>query len=70
MSSHTYSQTYSPTMRAGFPTPPELTLGSPNLFILKYLLQYICKWAQIHKSTTTISKKTNLLLLQWIPVLS
>ncbi len=46
-------------MRAGFPTPPEPTLGAPNLFILNNLLQYICKYAQTHKST--ISKKMNLL---------
>ena len=46
-------------MRAGFPTPPEPTLGAPNLFILNDLLQYICKCAQTHKST--ISKKMNLL---------
>ncbi len=46
-------------MRAGFPTPPEPTLGAHNLFILNYLLQYICKCAQTHKST--ISKKMNLL---------
>ena len=30
-------------MRTGFPTPPEPTLGAPNLFILNDLLQYICK---------------------------
>ena len=41
------------------PTPPEPTLGAPNLFILNDLLQYICKCAQTHKST--ISKKMNLL---------
>jgi hypothetical protein len=46
-------------MRAGFPTPPEPSLGAPNLFILNVLLQYICKCAQTHKST--ISKKMNLL---------
>ncbi len=46
-------------MRAGFPTPPEPTLGALNLFILNDLLQYICKCAQTHKST--ISKKMNLL---------
>ena len=46
-------------MRAGFPTPPEPTLGAPNLFILNDLLQHICKCAQTHKST--ISKKMNLL---------
>ncbi len=46
-------------MRPGFPTPPEPTLGAPNLFILNDFLQYICKCAQTHKST--ISKKMNLL---------
>ncbi len=46
-------------MRAGFPTPPEPTLGALNLFILNDLLQYICKCAQTHKST--IFKKINLL---------
>jgi hypothetical protein len=56
---HTYAETSSATMCAGFPTPPEPTLGAPNLFILNDLLQYICKCAQTHKST--ISKKINLL---------
>jgi hypothetical protein len=56
---HRYSETSSATMRTGFPTPPEATLGAPNLFILNNLLQYICKCAQTHKST--ISKKMNLL---------
>jgi hypothetical protein len=59
MAMHTYAEMSSPTMRAGFPTPPEPTLGAHNLFILNYLLQYICKCAQTHKST--ISKKMNLL---------
>jgi hypothetical protein len=59
MSLHTYAKTSSATMWAGFPTPPEPTLGSPNLFILNNLLQYICKCAKTHKST--ISKKMNLL---------
>ena len=54
-----YAETSSATMRAGFPTPPVATLGAPNLFILNYLLQYICKCALTHKST--ISKKMNLL---------
>jgi hypothetical protein len=58
MSFHTYAKTSSAIMRAGFPTPPEPTLGSPNLIILNYLLQYICKCAQMH--TSTISKKMNL----------
>ncbi len=46
-------------MRVGFPTPPEQTLGAPNLFILNDLPQYICKCTQSHKST--IAKKMNLL---------
>ena len=46
-------------MRTGFPTPPEPTIGAPNLFILNDLLRYICKCAHTHKST--ISKKMNLL---------
>jgi hypothetical protein len=61
MATHTYSEMSSATMCAGFPTPPEATLGAPNLFILNYLLQYICKCAQTHKST--ISKKMNLLYI-------
>ena len=52
-------------MRAGFPTPPEPTLGAPNLFILNDLLQYICRYAQTHKST--ISKKRNLLYVTVYP---
>ncbi len=67
MSLHTYAKTFSATMRAGFPTPPEPTLGSPNLFILNNLLQYICKCAQTHKST--ISKKMNLLYVAVDPAL-
>ena len=59
MVTHTYAETSNTTMRVGFPTPPEPTLGAPNLFILNDLLQYICKCAQTHKST--ISKKMNLL---------
>jgi hypothetical protein len=59
MATHTYAETSSATMHAGFPTPPEPTLGAPNLFILNDLLQYICKCAQTHKST--ISKMMNLL---------
>ncbi len=67
MSAHTYAKTSSATMRAGFPTPPEPTLGSPNLFILNNLLQYFCKCAQTHKST--ISKKMNLLYVAVDPAL-
>jgi hypothetical protein len=46
-------------MQAAFPAPPETTLGTPTLFVLNDLLQYMCKCAQTHKST--ISKKMNLL---------
>jgi hypothetical protein len=59
MVTHTYAETSSATMCAAFPTPPKPTLGAPNLFILKNLLQYIRKCAQTHKST--ISKKMSLL---------
>ncbi len=34
-------------------------MGTPTLFVLNNLLQYMCKCAQMHKST--ISKKMNLL---------
>ena len=46
-------------MRAAFPKPPDSSLGTPNLFVLNDLLQYMCKCAQTHKSP--ISKKMNLL---------
>ncbi len=46
-------------MQAAFPALPEATLGTPTLFVLNDLLQYMCKCAQTHKST--ISKKMNLL---------
>jgi hypothetical protein len=46
-------------MQAAFSAPPEATLGTPTLFVLNDLLQYMCKCAQTHKST--ISKKMNLL---------
>ncbi len=46
-------------MQAAFPAPPEATLGTPTLFVLNDLLQYMCKCAQTHIST--ISKKMNLL---------
>jgi hypothetical protein len=61
MSSYAYAETSSTSMRSGFPTPPEPTLEAPNLFILNYLLQYICKCTQTHKSS--ISKKMNLLYM-------
>ncbi len=46
-------------MQAAFPATPEATLGTPTLFVLNDLLQYMCKCIQTHKST--ISKKMNLL---------
>jgi hypothetical protein len=61
MSSHAYAETSSANMCAGFPTPPEPTLGATNLFILNNQLQYICKCAKTHKCT--ISKKINLLYM-------
>jgi hypothetical protein len=67
MSAHTYAETSSATMQARFRTPPKPTLWSPNLFILNNLLQYICKCAQMHKST--ISKKMNLLYVAVDPAL-
>jgi hypothetical protein len=62
MSSHTYAETSSATMRSGFPTPPEPTLGAPNLFIFNNLLQYICKCTHTHKPTI-FKKKIKLLHL-------
>jgi hypothetical protein len=59
MSSTSYAETSAAAMRAAFPAPPEATLGTPTLFVLNNLLQYISKCAQMHKST--ISKKMNLL---------
>ncbi len=46
-------------MRLAFSTPPESSLGTPNLFVLNNLLQYLFKCAQTHKSPS--SKKMNLL---------
>jgi hypothetical protein len=57
--SSSYAETSAATMQAAFPAPPEATLGTPTLFVLNDLLQYMCKCAQTHKST--ISKKMNLL---------
>jgi hypothetical protein len=48
-------------MHLAFPTPPKSSLGTPNLFVLNDLLQYLCKCAQTNKSP--ISKKMNLLYL-------
>jgi hypothetical protein len=59
MSSTSYAETSAATIQAAFPAPPEATLGTPTLFDLNDLLQYMCKCAQTHKST--ISKKMNLL---------
>jgi hypothetical protein len=58
MSSTSYAETSAATMQAAFPAPPEATLGTPTLFVLNDLLQYMCKCAQMHKST--IFKKMNL----------
>ena len=52
-------ETLAATMRLSFPKPPDPSLGTPNLFALNDLLQYMCKCAQTHKSP--ISKKMNLL---------
>jgi hypothetical protein len=54
-------------MRLAFPTPPEPSVGTPNLFVLNDLLQYLCKCAQMHKSP--ISKKMNLLYIAINPTL-
>ena len=58
-SSASYVETPAATMRLAFPKPPDLSLGTPNLFVLNNLLQYMCKCTQTHKSP--ISKKMNLL---------
>ena len=54
-----YIETPAATMRSAFPKPPDPSLGTPNLFVLNDVLQYMCKCAQTHKSP--ISKKMNLL---------
>ncbi len=54
-------------MRLAFPTPLELSLVTPNLFILNHLLQYLCKCAQTQKSP--ISKKMYLLYVAINPTL-
>jgi hypothetical protein len=59
MSSTSYTETPAATMQTAFPAPPEATLGTPTLCVLNNLLHYMCKCAQMHKST--ISKKMNLL---------
>ncbi len=58
-SSTAYMETPAATMRLAFPKPPDPSLGTPNLFVLNDLLQYMCKCAQTHKSP--ISKRMNLL---------
>ena len=60
-SSAAYMETPAATMRLAFPKPPDPSLGTPNLFVLNDLLQYMCKCAQTHKSP--ISKRMNLLYL-------
>jgi hypothetical protein len=60
-SSSSYAEIPAAIMRLAFPTPPESSLGTPNLFVLNNFLQYLCKCAQTHKSP--ISKKMNLLYL-------
>ncbi len=66
-SSSSYAETPAATMRLAFPTPPKSSLGTPNLFVLNDLLQYLCKCAQTHKSP--ISKKMNLLYVAIDPTL-
>jgi hypothetical protein len=58
-SSAAYIETPAATMRSAFPKLPDPSLGTPSLFVLNDLLQYMCKCAQTHKSP--ISKKMNLL---------
>ncbi len=67
VSSSSYVETLAATMRLAFPTPPELSLGTPNLFILDDSLHYLCKCAQTHKSP--ISNKMNLLYFAINPTL-
>ena len=54
-------------MYLAFPKPPDPSLGTPTLFVLNDLLQYMCKCAQTHKSP--ISKKMNLLYVAFDPTL-
>jgi hypothetical protein len=62
-----YTETLAATMHLAFPTPPKLSLGTPNLFVSNNLLYYLCKCAQTHKSP--ISKKMNLLYVAIDPTL-
>jgi hypothetical protein len=64
-SSLSYEETPAASMHLAFPTPPEPSLGTPNLFVLNNPLQYLCKCAQTGKST--ISKKINLLYVAMDP---
>jgi hypothetical protein len=66
-SSLSYAETPAAAMSLAFPTPPEPSYGTPNLFVLNNLLQYLCKCAQTHKSP--ISKKMNLLYIAIDPTL-
>jgi hypothetical protein len=66
-SSSFFAETPAATMHLAFPTPPKSSLGSPNLFILNNLLQYLCKCAQTHRSP--ISKKLNILYVAINPTL-
>ena len=54
-------------MRLAFPKPPDPSLGTPILFVLNDLLQYMCKCAQMHKSP--FSKKMNFLYVAIHPTL-
>jgi hypothetical protein len=65
--SSSYTKTLAGTTCLAFPTPPVPSLGTPNLFVLNNLLQYMCKCAQTHKSS--ISKKMNLLYIAIDPTL-
>ncbi len=67
MSSSSYVETPAASMRFAFPTPPEPSFGTPNLFVLNNLLQYLCRCAQTHKSP--IFKKMNLLYVAFDPTL-
>jgi hypothetical protein len=67
VSSSSYAETPAATMHLAFPTPPKLGLGTPNLFVLNNLLQYLCKGAHTYKSP--ISKKMNFLCIVIDPTL-
>jgi hypothetical protein len=67
VSSSSYADIPTAAMHLAFPTPLESSLGTPNLFVLNNLLQYLCKCAQTHKSP--ISKKMHLLYVAINPTL-